>query len=586
MRNYEKLEYLGNGSNGNQVFKVRNINTNEIYAMKIISMIGNCSDFLNEINILKSLDHPNIVKYQDSFKQEDTIIVIMEFVDFGDLNKVIKSRKESNDYLDEDQIWKWFFELSSALEYIHSKKILHRDIKVHNAFINSLGHVKLGDFGISKLLECSIDYTNSTLGTPYYLSPEICSLDKYNLKTDIWMLGCLFYELSTFNRPFVGDSIPAIVNSIKNKNPEEIEKTRYSQDLITIIGKMLIKDQKMRPSIKELIDDDIVKKKYSEILVEGKKRIDKMKSSLVRNNHIYFNVSSVNCNRKKINKSSSMNADYNKNKNISNNSISNNINGVRCNSSVKKENNCKSISNSNGINNDNGNRNDGLINNNNILIKDSSVITNNKLNINKSSSNIDVMSKENSNLNVEYNNNRKRNNSDYILSIINKNTNSNTNNTNSITNNTHNNNDEDYNNNYPNCNNLLLETNKNQGSYINNNIIPHNSIKTKISKTDKKAKGINSSMPQISSSTKMYSERKSLKIMVEDNGETEEENEKFINYKQNSINIYKKKFTKYNNNNNNTNITNVSMNNNYNNILLLSYYYKIYHIYYYHYSVI
>lgn len=522
MINYEKLEFLGNGSNGNQVFKVRNVQTNEIYAMKIISMIGNCTDFLNEVNILKSLDHPNIVKYKDSFQNEDNIIVIMEYVDFGDLNKVIRSRKETNDYLDEEQIWKWFFELTSALEYIHNKKILHRDVKVHNAFINSLGHIKLGDFGISKILECSLDYTNSALGTPYYLSPEICSLDKYNLKTDIWMLGCLIYELSTFKRPFAGESIPAIVNSIKNKDPEEIS-SEYSKELRGIIGKMLIKDQNKRPSIKELINDDVVVKKYREIIIDGKKKIESMKNSLTRNNQTYFktnNNNGIKSNlmsnaRRKFNKSSSMNAnseDYVLKKQTQSSCNTNNSNSIK-NLKHKSVTKYKSITKSK--NNNNNTNNEKLISNNNEYNTNNAHISNS----NKARKEKRIEIKEEKE--VKHDNNstntnvnlHKRNNSDYIQNIINKNTNS------KVKKNSEN--EQDYS--------TLLESNIEKKSHISNT-------------AKKPPRAINTSMPEIQS--KLIPERKLLKIQVEDNGEKEDE--KYMDYKKNAISIYKKKLTKYN----------------------------------------
>ena len=90
---------------------------------------------------------------------------------------------------------------------MHEQQIIHRDIKIQNIFLTSQGIVKLGDFGIAKVLESPDQLANTSLGTPYYLSPEICQSSKYNYKTDIWMLGCTLHELCTLERPFQAESL-------------------------------------------------------------------------------------------------------------------------------------------------------------------------------------------------------------------------------------------------------------------------------------------------------------------------------------------------------------------------------------------
>ena len=97
---------------------------------------------------------------------------------------------------------------------MHDNKILHRDIKAQNIFLTKSNQVKIGDFGISKVLENTHDYAKTSLGTPYYLCPEICMGQKYDYKGDTWMLGCILYEICALRKPFEGESLYKVVNQI------------------------------------------------------------------------------------------------------------------------------------------------------------------------------------------------------------------------------------------------------------------------------------------------------------------------------------------------------------------------------------
>lgn len=176
----------------------------------------------------------------------------MEYAEKGDLRAVI-NKKILQDYeaIGEEVIWRWFAQIAAAVKYIHSKKIIHRDIKVENIFISGDGNIKLGDFGISKLLENSMEFAGTGVGTPYYLSPEICQGLKYNFKTDIWMLGCLLYELCTLKKPFKAESIKELIKNIIHKEPEPIN-TKYSENLVNLIKLMLNKQPEDRPTIDEI----------------------------------------------------------------------------------------------------------------------------------------------------------------------------------------------------------------------------------------------------------------------------------------------------------------------------------------------
>jgi len=102
----------------------------------------------------------------------------------------------------------------SSLKYMHDKKILHRDLKTKNIFMTKKHKVKLGDFGLSKMMGSNTSFANSAVGTPYYLSPELCEGKPYNRKSDVWALGCVLYELTTFRHAFDATNLPALVVNI------------------------------------------------------------------------------------------------------------------------------------------------------------------------------------------------------------------------------------------------------------------------------------------------------------------------------------------------------------------------------------
>lgn len=131
----------------------------------------------------------------------------MDYAEKGDLSKKIKEAKINGETFDHQQIFDWFCQLSLALKHIHAKKVLHRDLKCQNIFLTKDNKVKLGDFGISKVLESTHDFAKTSLGTPYYLSPEVCMGQRYDYKSDTWMLGCILYEMCTLRRPFEGESL-------------------------------------------------------------------------------------------------------------------------------------------------------------------------------------------------------------------------------------------------------------------------------------------------------------------------------------------------------------------------------------------
>ncbi|CAM9440914.1 unnamed protein product [Chrysoparadoxa australica] len=122
----------------------------------------------------------------------------MDYADGGDLGQAVSSRAKKNQHFSEGDVMRIFVQICLAIRHVHHRKIVHRDIKSQNVFLTKNGVVKLGDFGIAKVLDSTQGMAQTQIGTPYYLSPEICQDKPYGRKSDIWALGVLLYEASYY----------------------------------------------------------------------------------------------------------------------------------------------------------------------------------------------------------------------------------------------------------------------------------------------------------------------------------------------------------------------------------------------------
>ena len=179
----------------------------------------------------------------------------MEYCDCGDLcsflNRIKKQRKSEEYFLEIDFVWKLFIQMSIGLYYIHSKKIIHRDIKTLNIFLTKKLDAKIGDLGVAKILE-NTNHAMTFIGTPYYVSPEMCRNKPYNEKSDIRALGCILYELLTFNHPFTATNQAALFIKILN-NKYNPFPPGVPEDLKNMVDFILIKDYNLRPSMEDII---------------------------------------------------------------------------------------------------------------------------------------------------------------------------------------------------------------------------------------------------------------------------------------------------------------------------------------------
>lgn len=259
---YEEIKCVGRGNFGT-VFLVKNREDGSMCIAKKIALdaLGEkeIEASIGEANLLKSLNHPNIVQYRHSYLEKRVLIIVMEYCECGDLATVIKKKKESGGKFAEETIMRWFVQICMALNYIHNLRILHRDIKASNVFLTSSNCVKLGDFGISKVLEGTVQAAVTVVGTPYYMSPEVCQSKPYTLKSDIWAEGCLLYELCTLSHPFGADNLLSLVYKIVKEEYDPIPAC-YSQELQNLVTTMLLKDSDKRPTNTEILSMAIVQK--------------------------------------------------------------------------------------------------------------------------------------------------------------------------------------------------------------------------------------------------------------------------------------------------------------------------------------
>jgi len=255
LKEYKIIKELGHGAFG-KVYHVLNEKENKYYALKKIELREFSEEELelyeNEAKLLSSINNAHVVKYYDSSKDDEFFYILMEYCEGSDLKQLIKEYKSKNEKIDEKTVYNMIFDICLGIKEIHQKNLIHRDLKPENIFIDKYKMIKIGDFGISKLLDNNDKYAKSIVGTNNYMAPEVMKGDKYNNKVDIWGLGCIIYELLTLNVCFEGKGIYGIIDKIVNKPHGKIDTNKYNNKWQDIVDLLLKKDYKKRPDINEV----------------------------------------------------------------------------------------------------------------------------------------------------------------------------------------------------------------------------------------------------------------------------------------------------------------------------------------------
>ncbi|XP_053890852.1 serine/threonine-protein kinase Nek4 isoform X3 [Malaclemys terrapin pileata] len=261
---YFFLRAVGKGSYG-EVSLVRHRQDNRQYVIKKLNLKHASSRERKaaeqEAQLLSQLKHPNIVTYRESWEGEDGLLyIVMGFCEGGDLYHKLKEQKGKP--LPENQVVEWFVQIAMALQYLHEKHILHRDLKTQNVFLTRTNIIKVGDLGIARVLENQYDMASTLIGTPYYMSPELFSNKPYNYKSDVWALGCCVYEMATLKHAFNAKDMNSLVYRIIEGKLPPMPKD-YSPQLAELIRTMLSKKPEERPNVKSILRQPYIKRQIS-----------------------------------------------------------------------------------------------------------------------------------------------------------------------------------------------------------------------------------------------------------------------------------------------------------------------------------
>ena len=238
-KGYEEIKRIGKGGCGT-VYLVKK--ENKYYALKKIALLTKeeTNYYQKLLNILFKIKSEYVIKYYESYLVKNFLCIVMEYGGNSDLKKYI-DKQES--LIDEKIIKDIIIQICLGLKEIHKNKLIHRDLTPDNIFINKNKKIKIGDFGVSKVLTTTNDYTISQVGKLHYYAPEIDKGQEYNNKVDIYSLGCIIYELFTLNEYY----------NVKNENGK-INTEIYNPKWQILINLMLNDDYRKRPDIEETLN--------------------------------------------------------------------------------------------------------------------------------------------------------------------------------------------------------------------------------------------------------------------------------------------------------------------------------------------
>jgi NIMA (never in mitosis gene a)-related kinase len=243
----------------------------------------------NEVKVLASLAHPYIVHFVECFIENGALAIVMDYAEGGDLGKLIERQRKLGEPFDEAQILRWFTQMALGLKYLHKQQIIHRDMKPSNVFLTREKDLRIGDFGISKMVGSKTAVVEDTIGTPYYISPEICTEKLYSFASDLWALGVIMFELVSLRVPFDAQNIPSLVKKITSGSVPQLPQS-ISADMRRLICGLLVQDHIARPTAENVLQTHIVRTEMHRMLREKHPEttppLEAMRSRSKQHNHV------------------------------------------------------------------------------------------------------------------------------------------------------------------------------------------------------------------------------------------------------------------------------------------------------------
>ena len=253
MSHYTKIRLMGQGAHG-KCYLARDNHGKKVVIKQTDMKHLTEDEKMNAVlegKLLEAFKHPYIIRFHEVYRtQTGKLCIVMDSADQGDIKSKITNQNGAR--FQEEQIMDWFVQIALAVKHVHDRKVIHRDIKSQNIFIDETGQIKLGDFGIARTLDRTSEMAESVVGSPLYLSPEIVMAKPYNQKSDIWSLGVVLYEMCELKVPFIAASLPGLVVQIAKGEFEPIDEF-YSVSMNNLVNMCLQVDPTARPNINTIL---------------------------------------------------------------------------------------------------------------------------------------------------------------------------------------------------------------------------------------------------------------------------------------------------------------------------------------------